>query len=206
MTLKEFDKAYRIATGLNFINLKWIIKHNPTSYKDKVVYFIKLRGYIELLKSSYYGGKLKKYGRFDPFTGVYSELVKKLIEIIFGINAYISEDVPATLDKGILYLVDKGGKDYYDGYENINGKNTYTGEYLILNYLPTDGADYPQIKILKPIKDSNNLYELYIYNIHTEKYVKSLKLITINKTLIKYLLVDDTEYLLTESGEKIILT
>lgn len=110
MTEEEFNFNYYVATGHIWCTAEWIRDNRPEEYKDRVFFFIKLVGHINLLLTVRFGGKVTKYGRFDrlefpedkettagDFTiiGATSELTDMLMTYIFtgaGVEYLLTDD------------------------------------------------------------------------------------------------------------------
>ena len=67
LTKDNFEEEYKIATGLNFIDVKWIESHKPEDENEKYVYLAKLIRNIQLKLDRWVNGELNKYGRFRIF-------------------------------------------------------------------------------------------------------------------------------------------
>lgn len=67
LTKDNFEEEYKISTGLNFIDVKWIESHKPEDENEKYVYLAKLIRNIQLNLDRWVDGELNKYGRFRIF-------------------------------------------------------------------------------------------------------------------------------------------
>lgn len=67
LTKDNFEQEYKISTGLNFIDIKWIESHKPEKMEDRPAYFAKLVRNIQLNLDRWVDGELNKYGRFRIF-------------------------------------------------------------------------------------------------------------------------------------------
>lgn len=195
MTLQEFEVNYYVATGIGYITLSFIQEGIPETYDEKIEYFIKMVGYIQLLKNHSSENVIKKYGRFD-INGNASELTQTLLEIIFGTtdlgeeidNDESTEDITkiSTYDS-LDDITEKNSNDFYlvkTGIEHIYNGYTYSSDafqlsdkkYFILNtdeeytytgQLP-NSLKIHDIHISEEITDYENL--IVVYQANTNSY------------------------------------
>ena len=96
LTKDNFEEEYKIATGLNFIDVKWIESHKPEDENEKYVYLAKLIRNIQLNLDRWVDGELDKgksssWSRFlsfqdaetrDKFYDNYSDMIDEVATYI----------------------------------------------------------------------------------------------------------------------------